>query len=739
MTKKTKILLTTIGISLVPLVSASCGQLKFDQVNDKKIKIATNFERTGAQAIALEEILRVYNETQKNEKDFLPVSLDYTSNTYSDSAKKLENQLRSKDAANLQNLIIGYPSVLASVAEYGMELFLADNGYNSDNYSVKKQDWEEDFIAINDRIGGLKKGGIYGLPMYKSTLVTALNAPVLSYIFETMVSYGAIIKPEDKSWYDSIVDAGKEDREHIKTIYGTPVESEKTTYQEGKVVISKDIFNTSLEMLRFAKNAQRLFTNTRDNPVGGLHIMGIDDISSFLSINVFSMTAKEKNDFKNHFMKLKNDGYVDYSGYADKESPEYKSLSEIAKELIDVAKEGALYVANPPTYTSLVIRRHQLAFAIGSSAGYSYNFFEDSSRADTVFIKKNLKETDVNIDISISSVVAEVVKDGRNDNANFLTEIKQGSTKSNVYKFGKNPKDVKFRDIVLEDEDTSKKVEEFIKTAVSQDNTKKPLLIANSKDIDGFFDDAKGKNILNAAGIVRLGTTSRKKGIYGVKDANLINTGKFENKSYLEFRVFSNAETLQQKELFGINAPRKWKQENKINGVYVQGPLMIGIHANEVENKATRKFIKWLSSSTSVEAFKYRTMDRKMQYKNNEGKFTDNIKEAKKETPFSYIFQETSYLVPYKGVFNDLPVASNPFLQNAINEFKKSVENKDNTWSLVDEPIDSLSNSFKNSFISAWRTPFLQISEGNRSSVKGSYEEDIKKRIDTLLKGTVLE
>ncbi|WP_416373451.1 hypothetical protein [Mycoplasmopsis cynos] len=72
----------------------------------------------------------------------------------------------------------------------------------------------------------------------------------------------------------------------------------------------------------------------------------------------------------------------------------------------------------------------------------------------------------------------------------------------------------------------------------------------------------------------------------------------FKTKYGLELKTLSDTGLLNEDELLSYPTPGKWKPENKKVVTYVQGPSLIGVKANDVDDEATRAFVKWLISST---------------------------------------------------------------------------------------------------------------------------------------------
>lgn len=734
---KTKKLLLTTGVlasAATTLFSVACGQSsrRYDTEFDKTVNVHVPW--SGNQLFGMGELARVFNQLHKNDADFLEVKVKNDGGaSYATAHTQLTNEINVKSKTTLPNIIINYGGTLATIADYNMEIPLdAKTLFDKENkYAIDKESFEADFLTFNDRVGGIAKGTLHAIPLTKSTELIAVNSPVMSYIFESMVSLGAKVDETDaefKKWYDGILSKGKADRSYIEKEWGSVrTNEEKSKYENGKYIIKKSVFQNTTELLDFAKKAQALFTNTNNNVVGNKHIITLSGPYNSVATNLFSMTAKKKDDFSNSLTPLKEDGYVDYSKSVTEGTETFKGLTKITQEFYEASKTGGLHVS--PSFPSILLTSHQTAMAISSSAGYSFNFIAKNDKSDILRLKfdKDLKAASV----ELRNVAELGLPQGDSVLPASFLKWKQDSA-DKLHKSDSTEKQGKF-DLKLENSEADKTFENFIKQFKEETNKqKKPLLIYKEPKVDEFYE--KNKELAKSAGLEFLGKVSHKNkdkvetsNLYGVVDRTASNvfSAKHNGANIFDYIPFNNESRLQEEELEVLPAPIKWEPNNKISSVYLQGPSMMAVHNNEKEDIATVKFIKWLTTKEKY-AFQYK----KDTYKNASNLDTTEVNEARKETPLEYLGNVASYIIPFKGAFSGTPSENtNIFIKTALGLFKKVTE--DSNWSFVEEPADVLTNQFRSSFGTAFSTPLKLIQENKPDSVS-NYKNDVVKRIKEL-------
>ncbi|ADE19354.1 P68 family surface lipoprotein [Mycoplasma crocodyli] len=725
---------TVLALTATAVSAISCGVNRFDTNDDNKVVIGVGLSKTGPQIFALEQLAEIYNNTEKDTPDFVPVSVESLGNSYGDVTSKVVQYMKVADKKQLPNMLLAYPTALASIAGYKMELNLADktvtmNGKDKketpvgDQYGITRNLFEEDFMTFNDRIAKVVPGNISALPFAKSSLVTALNGPVLSYVIETMTSNGATIKAEDKDFFDKIIAAGKGDRNYVVNLWGKVVEAEAKKSKD--YVISREIFNNGTTLIDFAVRAQNLFENSKQNPKGSLHMLGIDDIAGFLATEVFAMTAKEKNDFKEFYIKLKEGNFIDYKPYEQKDTLAYKSLSKIAKTLLEAARQGAIYIGGNGAYSSTFQVKHQIGFAIGSTAGHDHNIKAEAKLGFDYSIEK--------VEIQYNTIWT-LTQLGEQGTPNLVAEITQGKYKNKLFNSKATPKGK--HDLFLATEKDDKDFADAIKNL---DLNKNPMIFLGNKTLDNILAKDENQKHVKELGIVSVNTKSETSSeitkLYIVPNETTLNDKSF----IVKFKLTTEG-TVQKGELFVTNAPRKWEATDAMNAVYLQGPSLIAIHGNEKEDKATRKFIKWVTDTSKKFKFKFRTQNGAIYYLDKDGKMVyektkegvlvpDAESKSGEFTALEYVSLQASYIVPYKGALEKPDKKANIFVKQTYEDFKKAITEAG--WSLVEEPADSLTDAYRNVIVSTWKSPFTSILNGTENEPLATYENSILPKINS--------
>ena len=105
---------------------------------------------------------------------------------------------------------------------------------------------------------------------------------------------------------------------------------------------------------------------------------------------------------------------------------------------------------------------------------------------------------------------------------------------------------------------------------------------SNAEDISTL--DSKFSDVATKVGKI---ATDEK----GTKFDKVLYTIKLDNTKAKEESLDNNS-TLGESEFFTLQAPTKYTADNKKHVTFGQGPSLIGIHANDAENKATKMFVK---------------------------------------------------------------------------------------------------------------------------------------------------
>lgn len=265
----------------------------FQQVEKDKIVLAMTFSQGGAQAKALNELVNVYNNDAELKAKlgniFKEVTVNNVGSGYGEGAKKVSQYLEAKNTDNFFNLILNYSPVGAILANSNMLLSFNDPNGNPD-LDTDISLFNKDFVNSNATTENIKNPSTYILPIMKSTLVSTINAPVMSYILDTMKAKGVTFSDDvdTKNFVAEIDSKGQPDRSQIQKQWGDPVDN-ATELLKG-FQFSKKIFNNYEDLIKFAELAQKLFKNTQDNQ-NDLHVLGIDSPTSTFQNSVYSLTG----------------------------------------------------------------------------------------------------------------------------------------------------------------------------------------------------------------------------------------------------------------------------------------------------------------------------------------------------------------------------------------------------------------------------------------------------------------
>lgn len=169
-------------------------------------------------------------------------------------------------------------------------------------------------------------------------------------------------------------------------------------------------------------------------------------------------------------------------------------------------------------------------------------------------------------------------------------------------------------------------------------------------------------------------------------------------------------ETLQKEELLSVIAPEYFDQnqsQNLVNAsIITQGPSLIGIHANEKEDKATKNFIKWFINEKAMKL---------------------NETDTEMVTPLTYYSKKGGYISPTKDLFTlsdeELKARFNPFEFAFLAEVKKAINNqKGENFSFMEDPIDTLTGPFREKLDTSI-VSYIQRNKGKNPNEAESFEK----------------
>ncbi|WP_427867252.1 P68 family surface lipoprotein [Mycoplasmopsis arginini] len=587
MKKINKILLSVSGLTALalPLASASCGTstARFEQHDDGILKIATGFSENGNQGVGLKTIVAAYNEwlnsgsdeekLEKINKGYLPVGIHFQPNGYSTGT--LSTKLNAKEQADFWNIMVNYPTAASILAQHDMNLSVSEEVYNGLGI-------EEAFKHVNDEIGGnVEKQEKWVIPFSRSSEMQSINMIVLGKLLKELKAVDGVVTEsgEDKIklinlFIDSYekkqaTDSAQVDKDWENS-KAKDITAAHKAIKEMSLTLSDQMFYEYDSLIKFAIAAKRLYPNDLTKP-----IIGIDSLASV--INVMNV-AKSKGDKSKQYITPSPEhiitGGYDYHSFQEKGTAQNNLFRELLKTIYDGIETGALWIGGGGSYGSNLLTKHKMAISIGSTAGYGHTFVNETAEQKSTFYINDLKNV-IQPPIKLSKPTDEETA------KNIVLKFKSGKYTNNIYayelsegqKVGKF--DRQFKDSESQTKVTSKFDENVNLRLLEADFDGNNLILSKDKKIE-LQDEQKTK-------VVQLGEIFKdnaKK--YVLIDKSIIKEEKLSSDKLLNFD-----------ESYHISTPLVKSSEDK-KSVFIQGPSLVLIHANEREDKATTLFVEWL-------------------------------------------------------------------------------------------------------------------------------------------------
>lgn len=667
----------------------------FEQDDDGKIILGVTFTEGKPQWAALQGIIDVYNKLGQDKAwkaahpEYLPIKLQNIGSGYQAGFQDVSKKLGEKVGNVFYNLVAGYTNVASELAAHGMLLNFETGVPGATSISLDENIAPSFRGGNKDLTSNIRNDGTWVLPVMKSSIGLGVNKPLMSYIFETMLSAGATLNADLNDFKNDITTNGVSDKEAIKTKWGEPLEVAKlkeiigTNYE-----ISKSTFTVGQKLLEFIQKAQKLFKNSNKESASynkDLHIMGIDDIIGLLQTWVYSSIDADR---AKMYITKDSKGNVHYSGIKDSDSPVGKAMRNIFDSLKQCFDTGALVLQGPGQYTSTDQIYHSFALGASSTAGYTYNY--NTGKNSYFFTTKtgNIK-LDINNNYNTVSYVHkkagnnDVVFIGASDTGHVNKIVKSTTTEPGKFDYvaANAEADGKLADLITKIGELSADPT----TATTLNNFKHYVSMVK----DGDNSDAS-KKIKELASVSANGITSIGKYKQGNKTFEAFYWTKEAINKLCNFAKVEASGTLQANEFTALDIPTKWTENDQYNVVYTQGPSLMGIHANEREDKATRLFVKFLLSNDKYD-FVYKL----------QGKREETVKSV---TPSIFLEQKASYVLPKVDFEKGNPFAThkNKYLSKAYEAFSNTVTHED-TWKAFEDYGDTNSDAFRDSLASAFR------------------------------------
>lgn len=692
----------------------------YDQ-NSDKIKIGVTWSKGGNQFKILKALIEYYNAHVKSTSD-KEIQLDNIGSGYPEGGKKVDNFLSSHDATGSYNLIFNYSPNAAKLAEKGMLLNFRDK---EEEFDLKKTYFDKNFTKISDNVEHIQyPNGFWVVPGFKSTNTLSINQPVLAYILKNMVENGATVDKDFEELYNKILKDGSADEKGVEQIWGTTVSNVKDLV---KGYVIKTTFLTQYQqMLHFSEIAQKMFTNSSKNNTG-LHVMGIDEAAGVFNQSMYShgLITDMNEDGLHKLGKDKGVTKVLFDNI-NKNDTTKRAAEEIFNSIKSALEANGLKLYGDGAYASKDQVYHKMAFSIGSSAGYSNNY---NNAEKQINFQASLSAGDIELALTENNVYklnTSVSEEHQNKGVktyiskynnlifSYSASVNENEVGRYDYKFAsqedeelfvKNQKLIDANRILLISDDNAAKTAELEKVLkaleVNASNQVAYLGKVESIKTKGrfvYFIGFKGESIDD--------------GDLKASEIGTLNLLDSKNK-LLQVIETLGEKILSQSELLVMSTPLKWNDSSSRSIVYTQGPSIIGIHGTTEDDKQTKKFVKWLLTSTD----KF-ILDNTNDFKKRL-EFDKSLKDffAKEHTAVEYIQYVANYFIPTAN-FTELPdnqFGTNAALNVSLQMFQNAALNDD--VFIFEEPGATLSDKFRSQIISQFKTVQNKIEQGKSNEI----------------------
>lgn len=717
MKKSNKILISMASVATLgalPLVAARCGgSQKFDQKFDGIIQIATGLSESNNQGAAIKGVVDEYNKwlnsgtdeekEEKKAKGYLEARLQFLPNGY--NTGPLSNKLSSKDQNTFWNILLNYPQAASILAQSEMNLALSDEEFDNLNLASV-------FKNTNKPIAGNKNHEKWVVPFGVSSEMQSVNKLVLGKLLNDLKSEVGLtieeknVKKNVKKVNEYIDYYSKSPKKnHIDTEWNkdkaSDTEKVKKDILSMNIKLADDIFESYEKLIKFSIAAKKLFPKNVNRP-----ILGIDSLAN--SINVMN-ASQSKGDLTKGYItpsdKHEVTGGYDYESFLTKNTDQNKVFEDLLKLVFEGIKEGAIWVGGGGAYGSNILTKHNMALNIGSTAGWHNTYIEETS-SKIYFVDKKENEIDKNRYFNLYESKSSddvVLKFNRiEDGSKNINKIYSHDSKSKIGRYDK-----KFKSKNEQDKFLNELKNNFNAKLLEYEYDEKSNSLILGRDSKGDIVSSFKLNDTHKGKFKALGKIFNDDKTYSL----VLDTSSISEKTISADGLLNEADA------DWINSPLVNKDGDK-KSIFVQGPSMVLIHANESENKGTKLFVNWMFTHNIPEI----TLRRK--------KYSQTYKNIKPIDAFNrfgnYISPTNSYFADDKK--EETIKVLNEATKLAFESFNLAIKDSEN-YQLAEDVSSVLSDKLRDSISTAGRKMVAQYTSNTAITF-----DDFMKQISNLFK-----
>ncbi|AXE60556.1 hypothetical protein DA803_00375 [[Mycoplasma] phocae] len=586
MKKINKIILGVVpfasALAVLPIAAACNSSRRYDQTEQSKLRIASGFSTSNSQGQALQGIVDTYNEwVKKNNKTaegHKEVEVVVLPNGYNTDV--LSSKLQAQDTEKFWNLVVNYPSAASLIAKYEMNLAVPEEDYNS--FGISKA-----FKDVNKLIAGNFQNEKWVVPLSCSSEMAAIAKPLLGKLLSELttemgVTIDANNSKQIKAYMEYFKKADAKQKDYINGLWnGGKVKAENKDKVKEEILkltptISDSMFENYEDLINLAISLKKLYPSSVTN-----YVLGFDSLPTAINIMASSLANGDlKENYINPDPSVTITGGWDFSSFIKEGTKQYNLFKKISDLLIRGIDEGAIWVGGGGRYGSSALVNYQLAISIGSTAGYFHTYIRNSNDRKRYFVKG----TKITLEDNSLELVAENDKDKNADTTAFWFKALNNS----------NVNSVKLSTL----EKVGSRFDKQLKDAAADEKAKQ------IKGKDGWLVSGPAWSFKSNKVVFKYADENKQEKTIEFEGMNLGDLFKDNNsddknvyfleKGAIDVKSVDKSTVVGKNDAAWISAPEIFDKNSKKHGIFSQGPSLVGIHANEKEDNATRLFIKWL-------------------------------------------------------------------------------------------------------------------------------------------------